>query len=93
MIVGGADGFIVAFAQVDGHPLRRLHLDAPVTGLIAHDLNLLAVATRQGLLLLDQEWCTQRVYPYPVSRLLHLTPGKLMIVREDGVLDILGVDQ
>ena len=64
-----------------------------MTGLAALDPDLLAVTTRRGLLLLDHDWQIQRRYPHPVSRLLRLTPDTLMIAREDGVLDILGVER
>ena len=93
VIVGGSDGFIAAFAQSDGRPLRKLRLDTPVTGLAVLDGNRLAVATRGALLLLDSDWQICRTYPHPVARLLKLTPDTLMIVREDGILDILGVNR
>ncbi|HVU14912.1 MAG TPA: hypothetical protein VHD90_26740 [Phototrophicaceae bacterium] len=93
VIVGGADGFIAAFAQADGRPLRKLCFGAPITGLAALAGDRLAMATRRGLFLLDADWQTERVYAHPVARLLRLSDDRLMAAREDGILDVLEVDQ
>jgi hypothetical protein len=89
VIVGGADGFIAAFWQLDGHPMRKLRLRVPVTGLAVLRPSMLAVATRAGLLVLDADWHIQYSYPVPVRQLCRLTNDQLVIVREDGVLEVL----
>ncbi len=89
VIIGGADGFITTFSQSDGRPLRTLRLEASVTGLAALRPDLLAVATRKGVLILDNNWQIRHTYPSPVRNLLRLTDEKLVIVRADGVLEML----
>jgi hypothetical protein len=90
IIVGGADSFIAAFAQADGVPLRRLCLDAPITGLVALG-NHFAVATRRGVLLLDAEWNTLHTYPHDTAHLLRLSDNRIVIVQANGTLAMLEV--
>lgn len=89
VIVGGADGFIAAFAMLDGRPLRKWYAGAPVTGLVALSAGRLAAATRQDLLILDHDWQIQHRYSVPARRMLRLTGEKLVIAREDGALEML----
>ncbi|MGQ9555164.1 MAG: hypothetical protein ACUVWR_13760 [Anaerolineae bacterium] len=93
VLIGGADGFVASFARADGRPLRRLRTGAPVVGLCSWaDQGLLVAATRQGVLALDKDWHVCGFYPLAIRRLSHWGDGKALLLRDDGVLQMLTLE-
>ena len=93
-VIGGADGFIAAFALADGRPVRRLRVGAPVVGLAAlPSVRVLTVATRRGILALDEAWRMRGFYPLAAQRLARLGEQSVLAVRDDGALEALTFDE
>jgi hypothetical protein len=88
ILVGGADGFLAAYAAQDGSPLRRLYTGAPVVGLAAR-AGSLAVAHRNGVLALDAAWQVHGRYAAPVQCLRALDAERLVVALRDGRLEML----
>ncbi|MCZ7545632.1 MAG: hypothetical protein M5R40_19875 [Anaerolineae bacterium] len=89
IICGGYDGFVAAFAQADGRPLRRRRVGAPVVGLAGLLGGALAVATRQGVLVLDADWAERGAYPVDARAMQLLGQDTIVIARADGRLEAL----
>lgn len=88
VLVGNAGGFVAAFGETSGRPCRRLLAGAPVVGL-AHwpSSGWTAVATREGVLALDGEWRVRSYHAAAVRRMCSLGAGRVVVAREDGVLE------
>jgi hypothetical protein len=88
VITGGADGFVAAFGELDGRPLRRFHVSSPVVGMAYQaTAERLAVGTRKGVLALGREWAKQGFYPVDARRLWGLGDKSVLVERVDGVLE------
>ncbi|MCC7355026.1 MAG: hypothetical protein IT330_14875, partial [Anaerolineae bacterium] len=90
IITGGADGFVAAFSQADGQPRRRLRVGAPVVWLqrLAGP-GILAVATRQGVLALADDWHIVGWWPVEARKMCLLGEDRILVARADGVLELL----
>lgn len=89
-VIGGADGFVAAFALADGRPARRLRVGAPVVALAALPAaGILAVATRRGVLALDEAWQVRGFCPVAAQRMSILGERSVLVVRDDGLLETL----
>jgi hypothetical protein len=87
VITGGADGFIAAFSIDEGRPLRRLHVGAPLTGLVyLPEIGILAVATRTGVMALDADWKSVANYPVEAARLCQAGENAILVAAMDGTL-------
>ncbi|MBN1349812.1 hypothetical protein JXJ21_10415 [candidate division KSB1 bacterium] len=93
IIIGGADGFITAFSAQDGRPLRRLLLGAPVVGCAMLKRNsVLAVATREGIHAIDPDFKQYGCYSARIRRMIRFGNDRILIERDDGVLEMLKLD-
>jgi len=89
IVTGSADGFVTAFDGKDGRPRRSLCLGDPVVGLAPLTrAGILAVATQQALLALDEQWRTAGYWPGSWRGLWCLGTGTVLAEREDGRLEI-----
>ncbi len=85
VITGGADGFIAAYSLMAGKPLRRFYAGAPVTGLVSlPEIEVLVVATRRGVLALDQDWNPTVFFRQEVTRLCPAGPHSVLAARPQG---------
>lgn len=89
VVVGGYGGFVAAFTLADGQPLRRVYAGAPVVALSLLDDDMLVVATRKGVLLLDASWALLGFYPASAAprRMVGLDGDAVVVAREDGIVE------
>jgi hypothetical protein len=81
IISGDAGGFVSAFDRADGKPLRRIDVGAPVVGLVDFpEQDLLVVATKEALLILDRAWRVRLRHTFAARQIQRLGNASAVIV-------------
>jgi hypothetical protein len=88
VMIGGADGFLNAFALADGRALCTHLAPAPVVGVSQRASGDLLVASRAGLEVLDANWQPHRTLTRPLRRMLALGGNKVLLTRQDHTLEL-----
>jgi hypothetical protein len=89
VIVGGADGFVTAYALADGRWLRSHLAHGPVVSVTPSAAGGLIVATHTGLEVLDSGWQPRAALARPLRRALPLGDCRLLLTREDHTLELI----